>query len=52
YFSVQVYDHVEALDYGQAHQLSAIMLVLAFLVLVALYSYHRKTGTPGFRVLG
>ena len=50
--SVQVYDHVEALDYGQAHQLSAIMLVLAFLVLVALYSYHRKTGTPGFRVLG
>ncbi|WLG60162.1 molybdate ABC transporter permease subunit [Pseudomonas sp. FP1762] len=36
--SVQIYDHVEALEYAQAHWLSAAMLVFSFLVLLALYS--------------
>lgn len=36
--SVQIYDHVEALEYGQAHRLSAIMLIFSFLVLLALYT--------------
>lgn len=40
--SVQIYDHVEALEYTQAHWLSAAMLVFSFLVLLALYS-SRKT---------
>lgn len=40
--SVQIYDHVEALEYAQAHWLSAAMLVFSFLVLLALYS-SRKT---------
>ncbi|WHZ12306.1 MAG: Molybdenum ABC transporter permease protein ModB [Burkholderiaceae bacterium] len=35
--SVQIYDHVEALEYAQAHWLSAGMLVFAFVVLLALY---------------
>lgn len=35
--SVSIYDHVEALEYAQAHWLSACMLVFAFLVLLALY---------------
>ena len=35
--SVQIYDHVEALEYAQAHWLSAAMLVFAFVVLLALY---------------
>ena len=35
--SVSIYDHVEALEYAQAHWLSAGMLVFAFLVLLALY---------------
>ena len=34
---VSIYDHVEALEYAQAHWLSAGMLVFAFLVLLALY---------------
>jgi molybdate transport system permease protein len=38
--SVQIYDHVEALDYGQAHRLSAVMLVFSFLVLLALYAWR------------
>ncbi len=36
--SVQIYDHVEAMEYAQAHWLAGAMLVFAFLVLLALYS--------------
>jgi molybdate transport system permease protein len=36
--SVQIYDHVEALEYLQAHWLAGSMLVFTFLVLLALYS--------------
>ena len=35
--SVQIYDHVEALEYAQAHWLAAGMLAFSFLVLLALY---------------
>jgi len=35
--SVQIYDHVEALEYTQAHWLSGGMVVFSFLVLMALY---------------
>jgi molybdate transport system permease protein len=35
--SVAIYDHVETLEYGQAHLLSAGMLGLAFMILLALY---------------
>ena len=35
--SVQIYDHVEALEYTQAHWLAAGMVVFSFCVLLALY---------------
>jgi molybdate transport system permease protein len=35
--SVQIYDHVEALEYASAHRLSAVMLVFSFLVLLSMY---------------
>jgi molybdate transport system permease protein len=35
--SVQIYDHVEALEYAQAHSLAAGMVAFSFLVLLALY---------------
>lgn len=38
--SVQIYDHVEALEYAQAHWLSGAMLVFSFLVLLALYTLN------------
>ena len=38
--SVQLYDHVEALEYGQAHQLAMIMLVFSFVVLYLLYALN------------
>ena len=44
--SVQIYDYVEALEYGDAHRLAAVLLVFSFLVLLALYSW-RPDGRRG-----
>lgn len=38
--SVQIYDHVEALEYLQAHRLAAVMLIFSFLVLLTLYAWR------------
>ena len=38
--SVQIYDHVQALEYAQAHRLSAVMLVFSFVVLLGLYLWR------------
>ena len=40
--SVQIYDHVEALEYPQAHWLAGGMVVFSFIVLLLLYC-SRKT---------
>ena len=42
--SVQIYDHVEAMEYAQAHWLAGIMVVFAFLVLLTLYSFGLDRG--------
>lgn len=44
--SVQIYDHVEALEYAQAHWLAGGMLIFSFLVLLCLYTLN-----PSRRVL-
>ena len=38
--SVQIYDHVEAMEYARAHGLSAVMLVFSFLILMAMYLWR------------
>lgn len=40
--SVQIYDHVEALEYAAAHKLSALMLLFSFGVLWALYALNSQ----------
>ncbi|MFT5307472.1 MAG: molybdate transport system permease protein [Gammaproteobacteria bacterium] len=40
--SVQIYDHVESLQYGQAHWLSALMLAFSFIVLMTMMLFNRK----------
>jgi len=40
--SVQIYEHVEAIEYSQAHGLSAAMLAFSFLMLLALYALNNK----------
>lgn len=38
--SLQIYDHVEALEYASAHWLSGGMLLFSFVVLLALYVFN------------
>lgn len=45
--SVQIYDHVEAMEYAQAHWLAGGMLLFSFLVLLALYSSRLKQNWRG-----
>ncbi|MBC9868321.1 MAG: molybdate ABC transporter permease subunit [Opitutae bacterium] len=40
--SIALYDHVEALQYGQAYALSAILLIISFTLLVAVYALNRR----------
>ena len=40
--SIAIYDHVESLDYAAAHQLSALLLVFAFVVLFAMFAINRR----------
>lgn len=42
--SVQIYDHVQALEYAQAHRLAAVMLIFSFLVLLVIYTWRPKRG--------
>ncbi|HUW28107.1 MAG TPA: molybdate ABC transporter permease subunit [Sulfuriferula sp.] len=44
--SLRIYDHVEAMEYAQAHWLAGGMVVFSFLVLFALYTFNpdRKRG--------
>ena len=41
--SVEIYDHVEALEYAQAHWLSAGMMVFSFVVLLTLYIVNSRS---------
>jgi len=43
--SVQIFDHVEALEYAQAHWLAGGMVVFSFLILLLLYSSRRSALT-------
>lgn len=41
--SVQIYDYVEALEYGQAHTLAGILLAFSFLTLLLLHMLKKDT---------
>lgn len=43
--AIDIYDKVESLDYLGAHQLSAVLLVFAFLVLLAMFLVNRRWQT-------
>jgi molybdate transport system permease protein len=40
--SIAIYEHVETLDYAQAHVLSAGLLVFSFVVLLSVYALNRR----------
>jgi molybdate transport system permease protein len=41
--STQIYDHVEAMEYAQAHWLAGGMLVFSFIVLLTLYTLYPQS---------
>ena len=45
--SIAIYDHVESLDYVQAHWMAGALLALSFVLLLAVYGLNRR-----FRVIG
>ncbi len=45
--SVQIYDHVEALEYAPAHRLAAVMLIFSFLALLAIYAWRPRKRQGG-----
>ncbi|MEC7187476.1 MAG: molybdate ABC transporter permease subunit, partial [Pseudomonadota bacterium] len=48
--SVQIYDHVEALDYAQAHWLAGGMIVFSFLILLLLYLTSDKAAAGSLQL--
>jgi molybdate transport system permease protein len=40
--SIAIYDHVESLEYVQAHWISGTLLVLSFVLLMAVYGFNRR----------
>lgn len=48
--SVQLYEHVEALDYPRAHRLAALMLALSFITTLLLHGL--RSGKRSAKVLG
>jgi molybdate transport system permease protein len=40
--SIAIYDQVESLNYAAAHQLSALLLVVAFIALFAMFFVNRR----------
>ncbi len=47
--SIAIYDHVETLEYTQAHLLAAGLLVFSFLVLFSVYRINRNWRLSGLR---
>jgi len=44
--SMAIYNHVEAMEYGNAHMLSGILLAFSFVVLLALYTLNPARRKP------
>ena len=40
--SMAIYDHVEAVEYAQAHWLSACLLLLSLALLISVYAMNRR----------
>jgi molybdate transport system permease protein len=45
--SIAIYEHVESINYAEAHVLSAILLAFSFIVLLLVYSLNRRFPLAG-----
>ncbi len=49
--SIAIYDHVESLEYSNAHWLSAMLVLLAFILLISVYAFNKKLArNEGYRL--
>ena len=46
--SIDIYDRVQALEYGQANHLALLLLAIAFAVLCLVYAVNRRVWTPAW----
>ncbi|MCM2341319.1 molybdate ABC transporter permease subunit [Rhodoferax sp.] len=44
--SIAIYDHTQALEYGAAHRLSAVLLGFSFLTLLLFYAINQRVMSP------
>lgn len=44
--SIDIYDHVQSLEYGEANRLALALLAISFVVLSAVYAVNRRVWTP------
>jgi len=46
--SIDIYDRVQSLEYGEANRLALLLLAMAFSVLCVIYAVNRRVWTPGW----
>jgi len=46
--SIDIYDRVETLEYGEANRLALLLLAIAFGVLCLVYAVNRRVWTPAW----
>src|SRR5712664_1954081 len=44
--SIDIYDHVQSLDYGAANRMALVLLAISFAVLSVVYAVNRRVWTP------
>ncbi len=44
--SIDIYDHVQSLEYGAANRMAVVLLVISFAVLSVVYAVNRRVWTP------
>jgi molybdate transport system permease protein len=47
--SIDIYDRVQALEYGEANRLALILLAISFAVLCLVYGVNRRVWTPAWK---
>jgi molybdate transport system permease protein len=44
--SIDIYDHVQSLEYGEANRMALVLLAISFFVLSVVYAVNRRVWTP------
>src|SRR5229473_1398420 len=44
--SIDIYDHVQSLQYGEANRMALVLLAISFCVLSVVYAVNRRVWTP------